>query len=868
MENQAEWLRAMSEMEPAKFKRLVQTKLKNLDNKNKQITLLKQLYELTPENSELSHFLMKLWVQAMIERMAGNEEETLRFLEKLLARAEKDNDRTMAAFIRAQAQSVELSYRRKQDTTPTGAMVDYITGTGGTALFVNMITIGYDQQYARFNLTSALSALRMVKTMLLASICANIQFAIVDASRPPRFTTEHIYDVLYPHVRTISLMPVSFGALIEDLFTHRYGTPKSVAISSTTSLLENIATRLDHRTHKVRIASKALRHRPPSSIQRGGAVTAEIRWWLMNESTTEKVQQWLIDPPPDVENVFGSDMMTTITTLAVYDTAVLYALDPDSAEFRNCVRVHAIPLALHCLASPTVVRAIAQCAWMHLGWDDWTDTEVNSYTAAIHRTLTSPVQGSGVENTDKLIVHRNNVLMYEAAPHIAMPEEVAEQKRHLVNYIRSGVEGVPFERLGLARTVLHPHINEFNAQIAPRTSTMGRVKKETKNKLEAEARPPSLDTGGITPAQIAAHMSVKSSARLRGMLPLVLSDSTLTVVFHGQTLGMLCAMLAASTLVLQWDDAFTMSTVKIGETTLLNTIPYVGPFSDHLFEVFKTLTKETFMLATVNSSMAEDDLSDTVTLTVQDFLVTMDELLTDEAAAFAATEHASGLLISGKATAKRTSMFLKDAFDVDFEEHPYKWYDELIGTDRITMNVAALKITPDEFDKMQSWTRYELLDAFDPRGIAADRLYVMLLMLVTTSELYRTQSILETVDDALETIDEDDAERERLTAVRERYAAFEHNLFEKYLVVLTINEHLLKRVGGGFEARFRSFKEAHVRRRRYDDVTRTLIALLERLASKSDSAAAFNAFVAAVDQERPRVWAQLDLRDARAARRR
>lgn len=77
MKNKAEWARAMSEMEPAKFKRLVQTKLKELNgqDKNKAITLLKQLNELAPEHSELSHFLMKLWVQAMIEHMAGNEEE-------------------------------------------------------------------------------------------------------------------------------------------------------------------------------------------------------------------------------------------------------------------------------------------------------------------------------------------------------------------------------------------------------------------------------------------------------------------------------------------------------------------------------------------------------------------------------------------------------------------------------------------------------------------------------------------------------------------------------------------------------------------------------------------------------------------------
>lgn len=106
--------------------------------------------------------------------------------------------------------------------------------------------------------------------------------------------------------------------------------------------------------------------------------------------------------------------------------------------------------------------------------------------------------------------------MHEAAPHIAMPDAVAEQKRLFVNYIISGIEGVPFERLGLARTQLHPHINEFNAKIGPRTITMGRVKKDTKNNLKAEARPRPLDTGGITPAQIGARMSWESSARLRG----------------------------------------------------------------------------------------------------------------------------------------------------------------------------------------------------------------------------------------------------------------------------------------------------------------------------------------------------------------
>ena len=84
--------------------------------------------------------------------------------------------------------------------------------------------------------------------------------------------------------------------------------------------------------------------------------------------------------------------------------------------------------------------------------------------------------------------------------------------------------------------------------------------------------------------------------------------------------------------------------------------------------------------------------------------------------------------------------------------------------------------------------------------------------------------------------------------MRERYAVFEHNHFEKYLVVLAMNEPLLDRFG--------------------DDVARTLDALLEKLASKSESTTAFNAFAAAVDQERPRVLAHLDLRDARAARRR
>ena len=868
----------MSEMEPAKFRRLVQTTLKDINGKdqNKAVTLLNDLYERAPKKSAISMFLRKLWVQATMERMAPDE--AVRFLEVQLAQAEgaqaqaEYNNPAMAAFLRAQAQSVELSHRLKQDNTPRGAMVDYIQGTGGGALFANMILIGYDQQHRRFNLTSAPSAIVLVKTMLLASVCANIRFDDMSSDSPPRLIEDHIYDILYPHIRMISLTPVSFGALIEDLLTYRYGMGKRAAKSSTVRLVEDIATRLERRAHKVHIASKALRHRPPSAAQRGGAVTAEIGWWMMDESKAGQVQQWLTDTPPDVENVFGSDMMMTITTLAVYDTAVLYALEPDSAEFRNGVRVHAIPLAMHCLSSPTVVHMIAECAWMHLGWVDWTARELRSYTSAIHRTLISPDQGSGNNNTDSWIVHRNTVLMYEAAPHIAMSEAVAKKRRDLVNVISSGQEmgreGVPFEHLGIARMRLHPHVKEFNARVVPFSGKMNHLKRGMERKLAKEARPPPLDTGGIAPAQIGSHMSVKSSARLRGMLPLVVGDSKLVVEFHGRTLGMLCAMLAASTLVLQWEEEFTTSTIKICETTLLNTIPYVGPFSDHLFEVFKTLTKETFMLAQVDSGMSEDDLSDGLTLTLQDFLFTMDESLTDEAAAIMANEHPLlAIPMSGKASAKQASAFLKKSFDVDFEEHPYKWYDELIGTDRITMDVAALKITPNEFAQMQSWNRLELLDEFDPRGIAADRLYAMLLMLVATAEFHRTDSIFQAIDYALETIDEDDAERDRLTAVRERYAVFEHNHFEKYLVVLAMNEPLLDQFGDGIKARFRSFKEARARRR-YDDVARTLDALLEKLASNSESTRAFNAFAAAVDQERPRVLAHLDLRDARAARRR
>ena len=72
---------------------------------------------------------------------------------------------------------------------------------------------------------------------------------------------------------------------------------------------------------------------------------------------------------------------------------------------------------------------------------------------------------------------------------------------------------------------------------------------------------------------------------------------------------------------------------------------------------------------------------------------------------------------------------------------------------------------------------------------------------------------------------------------RERHAVLEHLIFEKYSVVLTMNEHLLDRVVTGIGARFRSFKEARARRR-YDDVARTLDALLEKLASNSESAAA------------------------------